>query len=132
MMSQRETIAPAVSMKRILVVDDEPPMLTLLSRILSAMHYRVIAASSGPDAIAAIGSDLVDLVVTDYRMPDMDGRELLVALRAQQPGLKALVVTGCPPGDGEDATWWADQPYLTKPFLPQALQRAVVALIGPA
>jgi len=118
-------------MKHILVVDDEPGMLSLLSRVLSAMRYRVTAAPGGPAALATLGSDQVDLLVTDYRMPDMNGRELIAALRAQRPGLKALVVTGLPPRDGEDREWWDEQPHLGKPFSPRSLQNAVVRLIGP-
>ena len=118
-------------MKHILVVDDESGMLSLLTRVLVAMQYRVTAALGGQAALAAFGSEPVDLLVTDYRMPDMNGRELIAALRVQRPGLKALVVTGCPPTDGEDREWWEAQPHLAKPFSPRSLQKAVVDLIGP-
>lgn len=118
-------------MKHILVVDDDPGMLSLLSRVLLAMRYRVTAAPGGPTALAALGSELVDVLVTDYRMPDMNGRELITALRAQRPRLKALMVTGCPPTDGENREWWDEQPHLAKPFSTRSLQKAVVDLIGP-
>ena len=118
-------------MKHILIVDDEPGMLALLSRVLSAMRYRVTTAPGGPAALAALGSEAIDLIVTHYRMPDMSGHELITALRVQRPELKALVVTGCPPTDGEDREWWAAQPNLAKPFSPRSLQRAVLGLIGP-
>lgn len=119
-------------MKHILVVDDDPAMLTLLSRVLSAANYRVTTAPSGPVAIAATAADSLDLLVTDYRMPDMNGRELIIALQADRPGLKTLVVTGFPPGDGEDRAWWVRQPFLSKPFSVASLQNAVDALIGPS
>ena len=118
-------------MKHVLVIDDEPEMLKLLSRVLSSAQYRVTAAPSGPAALAMLGSEEIDLIVTDYQMPDMNGRELIAALRAQRPGLKALVVTGLPPGDGEDREWWDKQPHLAKPFSPRSLRNAVVGLIGP-
>ena len=117
-------------MKHILVVDDEPGMLSLLTRVLVAAQYRVTAALGGPAALAAFGSEQVDLLVTDYRMPDMNGRELISALRAQRPGLKALVVTGCPPTDGKDHEWWHEQPHLPKPFSARSLQKAVDDLMG--
>jgi len=117
--------------KHILVVDDDPAMLTLLSRALSVLHYRVTAASSGPAALAAVARDSIDLLVTDYQMPDMNGRELIVALQVERPSLKTLVVTGCPPSEDDDRSWWAGQPSLAKPFLIRSLQNAVVALIGP-
>lgn len=118
-------------MKHILVVDDEPAMLSLLTRVVSAMRYRVTATASGTAALAVAGSDHLDFVVTDYRMPEMNGRELIMALRAQRPALKALVVTGCPPSDGDGLSWFAEQPHLAKPFSPRSLQSAVLALIGP-
>jgi len=118
-------------MKHVLVVDDEPEMLRLLSRVLSSAEYRVTAAPGGPAALAMLGSEEIDLIVTDYRMPDMSGRELIAALRGQRPGLKALVVTGSPPSDGEDREWWDQQPHLEKPFSPRSLRNVVVGLIGP-
>ena len=118
-------------MKHILVVDDEPGIVSFLSRVLSAMRYRVTVAAGGPAELAALGSERVDLVVTDYKMPSMNGRELIAALRAQRPELKALVLSGCPPSDGEDREWWDAQPHLAKPFSPRSLQNAVVGLIGP-
>jgi FixJ family two-component response regulator len=65
-------------------------------------------------------------------MPEVSGRELIMALRARQPDLKALVVTGCPPSfrDG-DVDWWREQPHLAKPFSVRSLQDAVVTLVGP-
>ena len=95
------------------------------------MRYRVTAAPGGLAALAALGSDGVDLLVTDYRMPDMNGRELITAMRAKRPELKALVVSGCPPSDGEDREWWNEQPHLGKPFSSRSFQEAVVGLIGP-
>ncbi len=118
-------------MKHILVVDDDPGMIRLLTRVLSAARYRVTAVLGGPAALAALGSERVDLLVTDYRMPDMNGRELITALRVERPELKALMVTGCPPTDGEDREWWDEQPHLAKPFSARSLQKAVVTLIGP-
>ena len=51
---------------------------------------------------------------------------------AQRPGLKALVVSGCPPAvHGQDRQWWREQPHLAKPFSVRSLQDAVVGLTGP-
>lgn len=118
-------------MKHVLVVDDEPGMLGLLSRVLSSAGYRVTAAPGGPAALAVLDSEEIDLIVTDYQMPNMNGRQLIAALRTERPGLKALVVTGCPPNDRADRDWWDAQPHLAKPFSRHSLRSAVTDLIGP-
>ena len=117
-------------MKHVLIVDDEPGMLRLLSRVLSSARYRVTAAPGGPAALAMLGSEGIDLIVTDYRMPDMNGRQLISVLQTQRPGLKALVVTGCPPTDDEDRDWWDKQAHLAKLFSYRFLQKSVGDLIG--
>jgi CheY-like chemotaxis protein len=118
-------------MKRILVVDGEPAIRTLFSRLLSGMGYQVITASSGVAALGAAASDSIELVVTDYQMSDMNAHDSILELRAQHSGLKTLVVTGCPPDGADDRSWWVDQPSLAKPFSTRSLRDAVVALIGP-
>jgi CheY-like chemotaxis protein len=88
---------PALSLRRtILVVDDDPAILQLVLKILSYENYEVIAAASGPLALKEIeqlGTPL-DLLVTDYVMPAMNGRQLATRLREQYPDLKVLYQTG--------------------------------------
>jgi CheY-like chemotaxis protein len=117
-------------MKHILLVDDELSMLELLRRILIALGYHVTAASSGPEALSEIGSQPLDLVVTDYRMPEMNGWQLIAALQSRHPHLKALVISGQPPEDGDEQLWWRMQSTLAKPFSPRTLSDAVFRLIG--
>lgn len=66
---------------RILIVDDEPQIMRFLTHALQASGYQVIAALTGADALAAFASQAVDLVVLDLRLPDMDGKEVIEALR---------------------------------------------------
>jgi CheY-like chemotaxis protein len=75
----------------------------------------------------------VDLIITDYMMPEMFGDELIARARERQPDLQVLVVTGhaeilesiAPP-------WWHQHPHLEKPFPVEALRQRVSALIGAA
>ena len=67
-------------MRHILVVDDEPQVLRLLSLVLSRGGYRVSAAGTGHRALELLRRDPVDLVLTDIFMPDMDGLEVRYAL----------------------------------------------------
>ena len=100
-------------MKHILVVDDDPAMLEVIRRSLVAAGYRVTAVSEPAIALDCIARDAVDLAVTDFRMPNTNGRELIAAAQKLRPGLKTLVVSGSPPEDGDDHSWWRQQATLT-------------------
>ena len=82
-------------MARILVVDDEAELRTLLRKILSRRGHEVIEAENGAMAISMIdqGEEL-DMLITDIFMPDTDGIEVLRHLRTGFPGLKIVVMSG--------------------------------------
>lgn len=80
-------------MKRILLVEDDPAVNYVLKRYLEVAGFEVLAASCGKEALGLFASSPVDLVVTDFRMPGMNGEELLLALRAERPALPALIVS---------------------------------------
>ena len=89
--------APLEVRKRLLVVDDEPPILRLVTRILATDNYEIVTADSGIAAAAMIDkADYpgVDLLVTDLMMPGMTGRELAVIVRRKFPDVRVLYVTG--------------------------------------
>ena len=78
-----------------LLVDDDVAVREVTSTIVAEAGYRVIVAASGPDALDRLNrSGPVDLMVTDYAMPGMNGHELACAARTRQIGLKVLFVTG--------------------------------------
>ncbi len=79
--------------KQILVVDDEPKMRRVLEIMLQKMGHRVLAAGNGREALTIYQGSTVDLVITDLRMPEMDGIELLAALRAQESDVPVVVIT---------------------------------------
>ena len=119
-------------MPNILVVDDDALTLALIAKALP--EYEVALARDGAEALfAADREGALDLVITDYLMPEMTGDELLGRLRERRPGLKALVVTGH--GEilaREVPDWWRAEAHLAKPFTLAALRDAVARLIGPA
>jgi CheY-like chemotaxis protein len=82
--------------KHILVVDDEEAVGYVFERYLAIKGYRVSVAHSGEQALASFRADLPDLVITDYKMPGMNGEELLRRLRALQPGLPAVMISANP------------------------------------
>ena len=88
---------PLAERKRLLVVDDEAPVLRLVTRILATDNYEVSSADSGEAAARLIqqpGFAGVDLLVTDLMMPGMNGRELASVVRMSHPNVRVLYVTG--------------------------------------
>lgn len=83
--------------KRLLVVDDEGPVLRLVERILSMENYEIRTADSGPAAVRLLDEPSaggVDLLVTDLMMPGMSGRELAAVVRQRYPSVRVLYQTG--------------------------------------
>ena len=79
---------------RILIVDDEPDMLENCSRILSRQGYSCVTAENGRAALALLEHEHPDLVLTDLKMPDVDGMTLLRHVHEMDPALPVIVVTG--------------------------------------
>ena len=88
----------------------------------------LVAARDGADALQVWrrNRDRIDAVVTDVRLPDMDGRELASLLRADDPGLGVLLMSGYAPGDGTGEEP-GREPLLQKPFTSGALADALAA-----
>jgi CheY-like chemotaxis protein len=78
-------------MSTILVVDDDPGVRYALTEVLADRGHRVIAASSGAEALGLL--DGIDVVVTDLAMPGMDGLELVSRIAACAPALPVILVT---------------------------------------
>jgi two-component system cell cycle sensor histidine kinase/response regulator CckA len=111
----------------VLIVDDEELVRHYLERILVGGGYRVITATSGEEAFSLLhaGGDLIDLVITDLRMPRMSGEEFagrIVRLSSAPPLL--YISGGDPPRGAESAN------FLQKPFTREALLRAVEVVLG--
>jgi two-component system cell cycle sensor histidine kinase/response regulator CckA len=88
---------PLADRKRLLVVDDEVPVLKLVTRILATDNYDIASAESGEAAVRIMqqpGFAGVDLLVTDLKMPGMNGRELAAIVRKTNPQVRVLYVTG--------------------------------------
>lgn len=81
-------------MASILVVDDEPLLRQNLSKFLEIIGHEPHVASDGREALEAIESSDIDLVLTDVNMPDMDGLELINELRGRDPPLPIIVMSG--------------------------------------
>jgi two-component system, cell cycle sensor histidine kinase and response regulator CckA len=88
---------PLQERKRLMVVDDEAPVLRLVTRILATDNYEVSSADSGEAAARLVqqpGFAGVDLLITDLMMPGMNGRELAAVVRRIHPQVRVLYITG--------------------------------------
>jgi two-component system response regulator PilR (NtrC family) len=80
-------------MNRILVIDDEQGMRDFLSIMLKKEGYEVIAAGNGEHALKAIHTEIYDLVITDVKMPRVDGIEVLRTIKEVSPETVVIVIT---------------------------------------
>jgi two-component system, cell cycle sensor histidine kinase and response regulator CckA len=108
----------------LLIVEDEEAVRHLVARVLRKQGYHVLQASSGEQAleIAATATNPVDLLLSDIVMPGLNGRQLVQRLRAEQPGLRVILMSGY--SDAEVLKHREvppDTPFLQKPFTPAQL-----------
>lgn len=104
-------------MAKILLVDDEPSILSVLSVLLKAEGHEVLPIDNGAKALELIKASAFDLMISDIRMRPVDGMTLLKAARKQQPSMSVLMVTGY--GSVEtavEALKVGAFDYVTKPF----------------
>jgi two-component system cell cycle sensor histidine kinase/response regulator CckA len=116
---------------RVLVVDDEPNVREFVDRALRVAGHVTTVAASGPEALgAAAKSGPYDLLLTDMRMPDMNGDELARRVRHLYPDIKVLYLTGF--ADQlfkHKGALWEDEAYLDKPATVTGLLQAVSLLL---
>jgi DNA-binding NtrC family response regulator len=78
----------------ILLVDDDDGNRCILAEILEDLGYQVISEASGPAALSAVSRDIdIDLIITDYSMPEMSGLDLAVELRRILPNVPVIMMT---------------------------------------
>ena len=125
--------APAPETFHVLVVDDEEDVRDILCEFIRHDGYRVTGASSGPEALGALGKERFHLVLTDLMMPEMTGWQLLRRVKTEYTDIPVVVITGFISEQGESMlTNRQADAYLTKPVQQQRLQTLLRALLFPA
>ncbi|WP_445776227.1 EAL domain-containing response regulator [Shewanella sp.] len=79
---------------KLLIVDDEVAILRALSRVLTRAGYQVFKANSGEEALSIMQQQVCQVVISDFRMPTMNGAELLAAIKAQYPETMCMILSG--------------------------------------
>lgn len=93
-MSGTDANSPGASAGRVLVVDDEPSILSSVRRLLRQHGYDVLIANSGREGLEVLERERVDVVLSDMRMPEMDGAQFLEQVFARWPETKRILLTG--------------------------------------
>ncbi|MCZ7404860.1 MAG: response regulator [Candidatus Methanoperedens sp.] len=120
------------SIKKVLVVDDEPDTLELVKLVLESGGFETVLAASGMDALAKVGNTKLDLVLLDIMMPDMDGWDVFRKIKEKYPTLPIAILTA--KAQNIDKLLGlhvlkADD-YITKPFGKNELINKVKKLTG--
>ncbi len=111
---------------KILVVDDEDIVRTSCSRTLTPGGFEVRLAKNGLEGIKMMGEEKFDIVLTDLKMPDMDGIEVLRRIKETWPDVEVIIITGYQTVDtAVKSIKLGAFDYIEKPFTPDALMNAV-------
>ena len=126
---------PNASQRRILIVDDEAEIREALAEILTGARHRVVTASSGREALERMAAEHYDVILTDIRMPDLDGRALYQEIERRWPGQagRVVFVTGDTLASAlREFVSESGRPVIEKPFLPSEVRRVVAELAWTA
>jgi CheY-like chemotaxis protein len=116
-------------LKTVLVVDDDPDMRFMLRLLLERGGYQVNEAADGLAAVHSIKAMMPDLVLTDLRMPVMDGAELIVRLRSEEATARMPIILITAYAVLPDTAALADE-TMPKPFAPERVVETVTRLLG--
>jgi CheY-like chemotaxis protein len=117
----------------ILLVEDDHSIIALLRRLIRnlAQEYEVVPCADGACALAALAGRRVALVVTDYRMPEIDGVELTRRLKAVSPRIPVLMITAyASPDVARLARDAGVDRFMGKPFTLEVLERAIGQMLA--
>ncbi len=118
--------------KPILIVDDNPNMASLLSDMLEVFDYPSVRATDGHDALSKLEERDFSMIISDIRMPNMTGLELLQRVKAKHPRIPVVLISGYSVAE-LDTNPDSDEPkpdgFLPKPFLMSDIERLLNSLL---
>jgi DNA-binding response OmpR family regulator len=116
---------------KIVVVDDEPTIVLMCRRVLESQGHAVHGFTSVQAALSQLEAEAADLLVVDYKMPELNGLEFIQRAWAIRPGLRVVMITAH--GTREvigRATQSGVNSVVLKPFTPSELAKGVAAAVG--
>lgn len=115
--------------RRILVVDNDVKLLSIIQEYLELYHYQVTTAASGLDALRLLRSENYHVLITDIVMPDISGLGLIEITRKEFPGLPVIAMTGYGKQVKNLTTERSPDYYLEKPFNLAELSNAIESVL---
>ena len=122
-------VTPTCQARRVLVVDDEPLLRTMMTRVLLMHGYEVTVAADGEDALLLLERDPYDIVLSDMVMPRCDGRCLLREIRARGLAVPVVVLTGYAEASDDSLQALGAAAVLGKPAPVSAILDALTAAL---
>jgi len=118
---------------RVLVIDDEAIVRVSCQRVLAPAGYEVVLTSRGDEAIELLEKERFDLVLTDLKMPDMDGLEVLKVIKERWPDIQVVIITGYGTiSTAVQAIKKGAYEYIEKPFTPEDILDVVTKALSEA
>ncbi|MCE1204733.1 MAG: response regulator [Holophagaceae bacterium] len=117
---------------KILIVDDSSTMRRIIINTLSRIGYTdVVEGENGKSGLEKLGQGGVEMIITDWNMPEMDGLEFVKTVRGQNAGIPILMVTtNAAKEDIVEALQAGVNNYVVKPFTPETLKEKIESLLG--
>ena len=111
------------ALRKVLVVDDDAVVRKSFDRVLSGKGYAVITAESGEEALRRLNEEKYDIVYSDIRMPGMSGLEVAEKIKARQPWIPVVIITGYGTDIAEERAKAAGVAnFLHKPLSPEMIE----------
>jgi len=126
-------ISMSKALKKVLIVDDEETLTWSMAKSLSKDKdkYEVLIANNGREALHLLKANKIDLVITDIRMPDINGLDLLVMIKKEFAETKVIIMTAYGSSDVQkEANQRGSLFYIEKPFEISEIRKIIIDLIG--
>ena len=115
--------------KQILIVDDNPNMSSLLSEMLEVFDLKSVRTSDGQEALEALEKHKFSMIITDMRMPNMTGLELIEKVKQKFPKMPVVLISGYSVGELGANDENKPDGFLAKPFLMSDIEKLVSSLL---
>ena len=116
--------------KSILIVDDNPNMSSLLAEMLEIFDYESVMATDGVEALKLLNGEKFSMIITDMRMPNMTGLELLNEVKKDHPKMPVVLISGYVVNDFDSGTSSAKPDgFLSKPFMMSDIEKLLNTLL---
>nr|WP_294898479.1 response regulator [uncultured Pedobacter sp.] len=113
-------------MKKILIIDDEIGICLIMSKFLTKNGYQTVTAESGATAFEYLENEKFDLVLSDFRLEDTDGREILRRIKSDFPELIVIIVSGFgDPNLAAELIRMGAYDFINKPIYPNVILETV-------